>query len=57
VEKLLRVANHFAALRAEQEAALEASCGCGKTLGDFTSVNLTMLRAGEHEVGVEGTTR
>lgn len=47
VEKLMRVANKILAFREEQRLALEASCGCGKQLGDFTTMNLTMLHAGE----------
>jgi aminoacylase len=45
-EKLHRVITHFLGYRAEQKAAYESACGCGKTLGDFTTVNLTSLRAG-----------
>jgi aminoacylase len=48
-EKLLRFANKVMAFRAQQAAALEASCGCGKGLGDFTTMNLSMLKAGSLE--------
>jgi aminoacylase len=47
VAKLVRVLDAILDFRAEQEAALEAGHGCGKTLGDVTSVNCTMLAAGE----------
>lgn len=46
VPKLLRVLQKFSALREEQAAQLEATCGCGKQLGDYTSANITMLKAG-----------
>lgn len=49
VEALMRVVQRVLAFREEQRAALESaeSCGCGKTLGDYTSVNCTMLSAGD----------
>ena len=43
VEKLMRMANKVLAFREEQAAELAASCGCGKQLGDFTTMNLTMV--------------
>lgn len=52
VPKLLHVLNRLSAMRDEQAAQLEATCACGKQLGDFTSVNITMLRAGNTTPGV-----
>lgn len=46
VEKLMRMANKVLAFREEQAAELAASCGCGKQLGDFTTMNLTMVSGG-----------
>ena len=46
VPKLLRVLDRFAALREESVRALEDGHGCGKQLGDVTSVNVTVLSAG-----------
>ena len=50
VEKLMDVCNKALAFRAEQEAELGHSGGCSharaKTLGDVTTLNLTMLKAG-----------
>lgn len=40
--KLLKVANHALAFREAQKAELERTCACGKQLGDFTTVNLTV---------------
>lgn len=34
-------------LREAQKAALDTQCACGKQLGDFTTVNLTVLHAGD----------
>lgn len=54
-EKLMRMANSVLAFRAEQAAALETQCGCGKGLGDYTTMNLTMLKAGsldQHQFNV-----
>jgi aminoacylase len=34
--------------REEQRKDLAANCGCGKQLGDYTTINLTMLHAGDH---------
>ena len=47
VGKLARVIDKMLAFREAQRAELEATCACGKQLGDFTSVNCTMLSAGE----------
>ena len=47
VVKLAKVIDKMLAFREAQRAELEATCGCGKQLGDFTSVNCTMLSAGE----------
>jgi len=41
------VANAVLAHREEQKRDLEAHCACGKQLGDYTTMNLTMLRAGD----------
>ena len=51
VEALMRVVSRVLAFREAQRSALEAAeaCACGKTLGDFTSVNCTMLAAGERD--------
>ena len=50
VEKLLAVCDKALAYRAEQEAELRHSGGCSharaKKLGDVTTLNLTMLKAG-----------
>lgn len=46
VAKLTRVINHVLALREAQAAELAAHCGCGKQLGDYTTLNCTMLSAG-----------
>eukprot|EP00996_Jenningsia_fusiforme_P000611 NODE_1548_length_1497_cov_15.716160_g1397_i0.p1 GENE.NODE_1548_length_1497_cov_15.716160_g1397_i0~~NODE_1548_length_1497_cov_15.716160_g1397_i0.p1 ORF type:complete len:425 (+),score=72.70 NODE_1548_length_1497_cov_15.716160_g1397_i0:90-1364(+) len=54
VSKLINVANRAMAYRAEQEALL-GDGGCkhsvAKKLGDVTTVNLTMLRAGDSSDG------
>ena len=39
-------ANKVLAFREEQAAELASACGCGKGLGDFTTMNLTMVRFG-----------
>ncbi len=39
----MRVANHLLEFRAQQLHELESACGCGKQLGDVTTVNLTGL--------------
>jgi aminoacylase len=46
VPKLLRVLASMSAFRDSQVAALEGAHGCGKQLGDFTSLNITTLHAG-----------
>jgi aminoacylase len=48
VPKLVKVIDKALAYREEQRAALEhaSACGCGKQLGDFASINCTMLSAG-----------
>jgi aminoacylase len=47
VPKLLQVANAVAAHQANERAKMDsAPCGCGKTLGDYTTANLTYLKAG-----------
>ncbi|RYG53877.1 M20/M25/M40 family metallo-hydrolase [archaeon] len=43
----LRFANHMMELREGERKKLEATCGCGKQLGDFTTINMTMMRAGD----------
>jgi len=48
VSKLLGVANKVMDFRASEQAALAANCACGKQLGDYTTMNLTMLHAGDH---------
>jgi aminoacylase len=47
VVKLTKVIDKLLAFREAQRRELEATCHCGKQLGDFTSVNCTMLSAGE----------
>ena len=47
VNKLARVVEKMLAFREDQKRQLDATCHCGKQLGDFTSVNCTMLQAGE----------
>ena len=47
VGKLAKVIDKMLAFREQQKAELERTCGCGKQLGDFTTVNCTMLQAGE----------
>ena len=48
VAKLVDVVNRVLAFRAEQEAELSATCGgCGKQLGDVTTMNCTVLKAGD----------
>ena len=48
VAKLVDVVNHVLAFRAEQEAELTKPCGgCGTTLGDVTTMNCTLLKAGD----------
>jgi hypothetical protein len=42
----MKVANSLLEFRAEQLHELETSCGCGKQLGDVTTVNLTGLQVG-----------
>lgn len=50
VPKLLRVASAVAAHHEAQRAALAAApCGCGLSVGDYTTANLTYLRAGVQE--------
>ncbi|CAK4156619.1 unnamed protein product [Aphanomyces euteiches] len=50
--KLIEICNKFLKFREEQEKLLGASCGCKhgemkkRNLGDITTINLTMLRAG-----------
>ena len=39
----MRVANHLLEFRSQQLHDLETNCGCGKQLGDVTTVNLTGL--------------
>jgi aminoacylase len=46
VAQLSRVIARVQAFHDAQFRELEASCGCGKQLGDFTTANVTMLRAG-----------
>ena len=46
VIQLSRVLTRVQAFHDAQAAELEASCGCGKQLGDFTTANVTMLSAG-----------
>jgi len=46
VAQLSRVLARVHAFHDAQAAALAAACGCGKTLGDFTTANVTMLSAG-----------
>jgi acetylornithine deacetylase/succinyl-diaminopimelate desuccinylase-like protein len=46
VDKLVGVASRMLAFREAQKCAYEAGCACGRTLGDFTTVNVTSLRAG-----------
>jgi aminoacylase len=46
VAQLAKVLARVAAFHEAQRAALEAGCGCGKQLGDFTTANVTMLAAG-----------
>ena len=48
VEKLMRVINSVLAFREDQKKQLEANCGCGKQLGDYTTMNCTQLLAGDH---------
>lgn len=52
VNRLLRVLNKCLEFRDSQARMLrEAEASCGKTLGDFTSLNITMLEAGsQHNV-------
>lgn len=47
VAKLMRVVNHVLEFRQAQLAELEGACGCGKTLGDVTTMNCTLLHAGD----------
>lgn len=47
VARLLTFLDRVMEYRRGQEAELEAKCGCGKSLGDVTSMNVTMLQAGE----------
>ncbi|CAM9558218.1 unnamed protein product [Laminaria digitata] len=58
VEKLMAVCDKALAFRAEQEAALGHSGGCSharaKKLGDVTTLNLTMLKAGVAMAGGGG---
>ena len=46
VQQLHAALANVVAFHEEQRGALEGACGCGKTLGDFTTANVTMLRAG-----------
>jgi aminoacylase len=46
VPKLCRVIDAMLAHREAQKAELDRTCGCGKQLGDFTTINCTMLSAG-----------
>lgn len=46
VEKLLHVCRQCSDFRAEQEKILIDQHECGKTLGDVTSLNITVLQAG-----------
>ncbi len=39
----MRVANSLLEFRAQQLHELESHCGCGKQLGDVTTINLTGL--------------
>lgn len=59
VEKLMRVCDKALAFRKEQEEALGHTGGCSharaKKLGDVTTLNLTMLKAGVPMAGAEGT--
>lgn len=42
----MKFCNKMLAFREEQRTQYVAGCACGKTLGDFTTVNLTSLQAG-----------
>jgi aminoacylase len=44
--KLAKVLDKMLQYREEQKAELDIQCKCGKQLGDFTSINCTMLNAG-----------
>ena len=44
--KLAKVLDKMLEYREEQKAELDVQCKCGKQLGDFTSINCTMLHAG-----------
>jgi aminoacylase len=49
VPKLLSFANQAYKLRGEEEEYLKQNCGCGKQLGDYTTINLTMMSAGDNK--------
>lgn len=40
----MRVANKLLEFRQAQYEELKAGCGCGKELGDVTTVNMTSLK-------------
>lgn len=46
VPKLVNVINRMLEFREEQKKELDKMCSCGKQLGDYTSINCTMLNAG-----------
>lgn len=54
VAQLTRVLARVSAFHDAQKAELEASCGCGKQLGDFTTANVTMLSAGNPDSATPG---
>jgi len=46
VPKLVKVINSMLEYREQQKSELDKMCSCGKQLGDYTSINCTMLNAG-----------
>ncbi|CAE7880123.1 acy1 [Symbiodinium sp. KB8] len=42
----MKICNSFLAFREEELIRYKKGCSCGKTLGDYTTVNLTAMRAG-----------